>query len=442
MNTKSLLLIVFIFYKIQLFSQVQINYPSIDKLSYEQYLNKDWKSLIKTGKMSLKKGIDFYYLQVRMGIAYYDLKKYPKAVKHFENAYKQNPDDEVIQEYLYFSYLFSGRYNDARVIASKFNRVLKGKLKISAEHPAISAVYIETKHDINEDYLYTPQSGENINQSVVTDQSYYNFSLEHLAGNRVTIFHGYSNVKITNEIADTDPYLPPLYKEIISQNEYYFSLKVNIATGFNLTGGFHFLNSKYYAPDPNPVTVGRWNTTTNALYNYSINSYAASLNLSKHFSNFNIVGGVSVSNLNSNFQFQPQLSLKLFPFGNSRFYTNSNAALIIENELNTQTINPVVKQSIGIYFTKYSMIEPSVTIGNMKNYTDYNAYIANNDINLTKRKYEILVNLGFSKGIFNVFLKYQYNIKENYFEINDVAQSKEYVNQSITGGIKWYFKKY
>ena len=437
-----IILLLFFLISFSAVAQEKMSAPSVDNITYEQYLKKDWKALIKTGKESLKYDIDFYYLQVRMGIAYYELKRYPKAIKYFENAYSQNKSDELIQEYLYFSYVFSGRYEDARVLAGKFKRLLKEKLSISAEHPFISAFYLETKHDINEEYKYIPQENEIVNQIAVLDQSYYNISLEHLIGDKVSIFHGYSNVGITNLITDNDIELPPVYEENIAQNEYYFSLKAQIARGMNLSGGFHFLHTKYYAPDPDPFSAGRWGGMSNALYNYNENSFVGSLNLSKHFSIFKITAGASVANMNLNFQFQPELTLRLYPLGNSILYTDSKVIYIIENTDSTQTKNPVFRQSIGINFMKYSWFEPAVTIGNMNNYTSFNAFIANNDVDVIKQKYEALLNFGFSKGKFNVFLKYQYNIKENTYEINDFETKKEYVNQSITGGIKWYFKKY
>ncbi|MCF6365583.1 MAG: hypothetical protein L3J35_05210 [Bacteroidales bacterium] len=433
------IILLLIFFSSYGTAQEIINYPETDKKTYNQYLNKDWAGLIKTGKKSLKYDIDFYYLQVRMGIAYYELKKYPKAVKYFENAYKQNKTDELIQEYLYFSYIFTGRYEDARVLGGTFKRELKKKLSISAEHPFISALYLDTKHDINEDYKYIPDLTESLSQKVITDQSYYNVSLEHLIGDKITVFHGYSNIGITNIIYDNNISLPPVYEEKIRQNEYYVSIKAQIAKGLNLSGGLHYLNTNYFAP--NPLSSGRMRGYL-PLYNYSGNSFAAAINISKHFSLLRIAAGTSFANMNNKIQIQPELSIKVYPFGNSKIYTESKVIHLIENDWLTITHNPVYKQSLGINFLKYSWFIPSFTYGNMKNFTEYNAFIANNDVDLTKQKYEALLNIGFKKGTFNILFKYQYNIKENEFEVNNTEQFKEYVNQSITVGIKWYFKKY
>ena len=420
-------------------AQEIINYPNVDTKTYEQYLNKDWKNLVKTGKQSLKKNIDFYYLQVRMGIAYYELRKYPKAVKYFKNAHKQKPNDELIQEYLYYSYLFSGRYADARVLAGSFNINLKRKIKIKAEHTFINAIYFDTKHDINDDYQQHPDLGETIKQIVVANQSYYNISLEHLVGNKITIFHGYSNINIVNHIADNNLNLPPLYEENVYQNEYYFSLNAQIANGFNLSGGAHLLNTRYFAPDPNASFGGRRGSAY-PLYNYSENSFATSLYLSKFFNVYKITAGVSVANMNSSLQIQPEINLCIYPLGNSKLYTDSKAIYLMNFDNNSQINSPIFRQSIGINFLKYSWFEPSFTYGNMKNYTSYNAFIANNDLDMIKQKYEVLLNIGLAKGRINLFFKYQYNIKENIYEINNVENYANYVNQSITGGLKLYFK--
>ncbi len=277
---KTFLIFVFIYLSLTSVAQESINYPSIDKKTYQQYLNKDWKDLIKTGKNSLKNNIDFYYLQVRMGIAYYELKKYANAVKYFEKAYLTNKNDELIQEYLYFSYIFIGRYEDARVLSDKFKRNLKEKLKISAENPFIKALYLETKFDFNDDYKQLPQFGELIDQTSVLNKSYYNISLQHDIGSKTSIFHGYSNIGITNLIITDELVDVKTYEEKVFQNEYYFSLKYQIAKGTNISGGFHYLRTNYKASIPSSTSSGRWgNNSDISLYNYSENSFAASFNI-------------------------------------------------------------------------------------------------------------------------------------------------------------------
>ncbi|NOZ35905.1 MAG: hypothetical protein GXO80_11480 [Chlorobi bacterium] len=432
--------IIFIFFVSLSFAQNTLTFPAIDKKTYKQYSDKNWNELIKTGKQSLKKGIDFYYLQYRMGIAYYEQKQYAQSVKYFENVYSKTPDDELIQEYLYYAYLLSGRIDDAKLLSKSFDNSVIEKLHIETEYPFIRALYIATKHDINEDYNYIPKNTELINQKTVTSKSWYNISLEHSIGKRVTVFHGYSHLEINSTVKDTDSDLPSEYTEHLTQNEYYISLKYHLSKGLNLTGGFHFLHSEYFAPNP-IQTFGR-RQFTSALYYYPENSITGSLKLDKSFSVFNVSAESSISNINKKLQIQPALSLRIYPFGNNKFYSETKGIYLSEKDNSNFTYNPIIKQSFGFTFLKYSFFSPSVTYGNLINYTSYNAFIVNNDIDKTKFRLESYLNIGFAEGRFNIFLNYQYNVKENTFTVNGVDSYKQYINQSITGGIKWYFKKY
>ena len=65
-----------------------------------------------------------------MGIAYYELKNYRKAIPLFEKIIKQTPEDITAIEYLYYSYLLSGRKEDARILTLKFNSEMRDKLNV------------------------------------------------------------------------------------------------------------------------------------------------------------------------------------------------------------------------------------------------------------------------------------------------------------------------
>ncbi|NPA68236.1 MAG: tetratricopeptide repeat protein [Chlorobi bacterium] len=434
-------LISIILITVSLLSEAQNNFSvsDIDALTYKQYMQKDWKNLIKTGKRAKRKGIDFYYLQYRTGIAYYELKKYAEAVKYFEKIHSENPEDETILEYLYYSYLFSGRIEDARLTATYFSRKAKERLNIETEYPFIKALYFSTIQNVNDDYGHIPETDETVEQKTVLNESWYNISAEHYIGDRLTVFHGYSRLQMSNDIKDTNPDLPEEYLEDINQNEYYLSLKYHAGKGFNITGAFHYLNTLYYSPVY--ITIGR-RTSLTYLYYFRENSVAGFLKFDKSFSIFNAAVESSVSDLNGKFQIQPALSLKIYPFANTKFYSETKGIYHIEDDNGTKRYSPVIKQTLGINFLKYSLLNISATYGDLLNYTEYNAFITNNDLDLTKLKAEIYLNFGLSKGRFNIFLNYQYNQKENTYLINDNEITEDYTNHIIAGGIKWYFSKY
>ncbi|MBN2664348.1 MAG: tetratricopeptide repeat protein [Bacteroidales bacterium] len=121
--------ILLIIISLNLYSQ-ELNYFYVDSASYSMYLNSDWKGLIKLGKKSMRNGIDFYYLKLRLGQAYFEQAKYLKAIPYFEDAYKINPDYEFTQKYLYYSYLYSGMKNQSLRVYSDFSPNVKHNIKI------------------------------------------------------------------------------------------------------------------------------------------------------------------------------------------------------------------------------------------------------------------------------------------------------------------------
>ena len=107
--------------------QVVMNFSSLDKQTYELYLDKNWKGLVSLGKNGLENGFDYFYLRMRIGIAYYELANYHQAISHFRKALVFNSKDQFANEYLYYSYLFSGSNADAINLSEKFTPKLKRK---------------------------------------------------------------------------------------------------------------------------------------------------------------------------------------------------------------------------------------------------------------------------------------------------------------------------
>ena len=98
-------------------AQQKLSYTDVDKRSYELFLEKDWNELIRLSKESVGQGINFFYLQARTGIAYYNLKKYRTAADWFLMAWENDKSFEWLQEYLYYSLLLGGRAGEAEKTA-------------------------------------------------------------------------------------------------------------------------------------------------------------------------------------------------------------------------------------------------------------------------------------------------------------------------------------
>ena len=60
-------------------AQEGITYRQADSATYASYLAGDWQALINSGKQALDEDIDYFYLRLRMAIAYYYKGEHDKA---------------------------------------------------------------------------------------------------------------------------------------------------------------------------------------------------------------------------------------------------------------------------------------------------------------------------------------------------------------------------
>ena len=108
----------------------EMNYTYADSLSYQLYLRNASDSLEQLTNSAGKNGIDFYYLQLRTGVLFYNKRMYQKAEKYFEQCLTFDSSDPVALEYLYYCYIYNGKPLQAENLAGNFPSSLKTKLNI------------------------------------------------------------------------------------------------------------------------------------------------------------------------------------------------------------------------------------------------------------------------------------------------------------------------
>jgi tetratricopeptide (TPR) repeat protein len=135
------------------------DFVSVDKETYKLYLDKQWDELIRAGRLGLKQDNDYYYLRMRIGIAFYEKKNYKASQIHFRRALELNEGDPVASEYLYFAYLLAGQTQQAEVLAKDFTPYLEEKVNIAADKFAdiFSVEYLYNFND-TEDILSNPEN--------------------------------------------------------------------------------------------------------------------------------------------------------------------------------------------------------------------------------------------------------------------------------------------
>jgi hypothetical protein len=91
----------------------QNDFRTLDRKTYDYFLRGDYKNLKRTADTLHLLGIDYYYLRERLGLTGYIKQDYPNAVRDLSRAIEFNSLDTISREYIYNSYIFSGRKADA-----------------------------------------------------------------------------------------------------------------------------------------------------------------------------------------------------------------------------------------------------------------------------------------------------------------------------------------
>ncbi len=425
-------------------AQNEVNFKDVDSLTYKYYENLKWDSLIIIGKEGLKNDIDYFYLRMRLGIAYYEKQKYRKAAIHFKKAIKFNSIDDLAMEYLYFSYLFSGQSAEARSLTKKFSEELSQKLKTNVSR-LIDEIYFEGGPSIGKNPVIGEEGNQHAmppdillrEQELTNDVRYFALGLKHQLSKNIYIFHSVSTIDIgkTQNLEFYEGNLLNDYR--IFQRQYYFSGGLYLGNGFSLKPAAHFINVNYdkliYDFDIN---------NANKLFlkqeNIIMNDFALSLSLSKNVSVFNFDLNGVIANINNSRQWQLAFSTTVFPLNNLNLYFNGTAT-VHNNDLNQ---NLIWEPMAGGKLTPKLWLDGFITIGNLYNYTEKNAYLVYNitDAIISRKglslKYVLNDYITFS-------LHYQNLTKKNMFNVINtnnklvIEERNNFINHTIIGGIKW-----
>ena len=281
-------------------SQNNVDFLTIDSKMNLHYSAGNWDSVIYYGNLGIANNIDYFNLRKYTGEAYYYKQNYVKAAGEFVKANSFNSADEKTQEFLYYSYLFSGKEADAKLYGAGMTDVAKEKVGLKKNF-SVNNIYFESgpvlsnnlikNNDISNSWkndssrkidltgnIFYAHAGLNINinkrisiyagASYVTDekQSIFKFTEHTLAGRIIYV----------RDTVITHPGFPPFtshdtiyeHRQIIKsidsllkvnynqkQIEYYLKGNLHLAKGLDIIPFFHLLNvrtSSYYFRN-NPI---------------------------------------------------------------------------------------------------------------------------------------------------------------------------------------------
>ena len=428
------------------FGQETISFRFADSLTYSQYVEKSWADLIRTGREAIRSGHDYYYMRMRIGIAFYERHNYAMSAHHFRKALEMNANDQIALEYLFYSHLFSGRRLQAWSLTQSFypqnrERIIK-ESRIRRNTLSLESFYSDpnTGQIINDPgaWFKNPEPGSQI----VTDFFLNNsVSASHIAGRHVNYYHSFTNLLKDNYLHYFDgTYYSGLYPQRVIQNQYYGAFSFFTSSGWIFTPSFHIVTASY------PLIYFSTQGMNPVLKQYYSRSYGGftGLSISKSFGYLATGIEAGYTGFYRISRMQGTFSAMLYPLGNSRFYMGGKISVIKSPEENFRESGLVKGLYAGFSIAGRVWIELSGLSGDMAYYADNNGLYIYNTSDVLKTRLLSRIIVPFNKIGLTLFAGAGiYSYSSDFIPADgDISVSLNNINyksKSYTGGLSWNF---
>jgi len=447
-----IILLLFVLLTASVSAQVDEKTKKIDSTTYNLYILAKWSDLIDAGTAALDEGIDFYFLRMRIGIAYYNRKNYMSAIGHFEQALEYSPREPAALEYLYWSYIFSGREKEARVLASGMTDELRKTIG-AGRNNFVGGFYTEVGITFTGDSKNTrgnPGSDTTIysGQKSGGKSAYFSFNLELSPWKRMTVFLGYNYLDITSDkYFGSTGNSQESFKVSTKQNEYYLNTGIYAGAGFIVNGIFHYLNINVgdVSADANAVNSNTVFKKTST----SLNNYVGMISIGKSAGCFNLTLGSSYSNLNKAKQIQNNFTVVYYPLGNLDLYSVSDFVVHSEKQdpagksSSKFLTRGIVNQKIGFKVLDRLWLEAFYMFGNAVNYHENNAFVVFNSSDIMSDRFGVNLISPVSSNIMLSlrYQQYKQDVPELVYGTQTLSANnfKSYTFHKLIGTLKWTF---
>lgn len=424
----------------------QLNFLQVDTLTYNQYLREEWPQLIESGKTALENDINYYYLQMRIAYAYFSLEKYRQAIAYYNNALDFSSSDPLASEYLYYSYLYSGRVNDALAMTTRLTNEQRQVMGIDMLKKFVSfglshAWSTSDASMLQDAVLAGTSSSEDGVQKASIGVNAPKLELSHRFGKRVILNHSASMIfknELSYAVVNSVGYLSP--EQAIRQFEYGIDADILLAEGLILSPGIGFISTSIpvYLETSYGVSAGRDRTSVGEV---TLRNWVEKIYLEKQFTFLDI--GLSYVHNNFNLTSTQQLGLHttIYPMANLNLYFTLDAYGQILRSNGLQKTAFIAKPLLGFRVHKNLWLELSGTLPEQFNFYDVRNAIAFNNIEKTAGTLEAYAIIPMYRKNAKLFFGYQYrNTNSYFFPENNLLEPYNklmYNNHLITGGIKW-----
>lgn len=425
-------------------SQQKLNFPEVDKTSYELFQKEKWKELIDYADISREQGIDFFYLKIRTAIAFYNLKRYRIAADWFLQAWENDQSFDWLQEYLYYSLVFGGRASEASKIAGSF--LPEVQEKIDFKRNKTLRVALEAGYCFNPDFeeLTTlphdqeAGTGENYGEAFYLKNYHFeSFDLNHRISPGLTLNHNFTYIGVNRE-------------ERVDWGTAHQSYPINI-NQFQYFLNPHFIIGKkiYVSPSASVIwgnyemILGRLSNNQSKTFNSWYTTYSDfifSTAFWSHIGNFSPGAEAALANINNAGFSQLSAWITWYPFSNTSFYLTPRLYFKgdTENSLSYNTLGISGGLQLG-----FAHLYGTYLNGKMENFIESGGYVVANFPGKSKNKFSVSIYLPTGKKYQFVLRFISQDITENYRVYTNAIKSSElqynYVQNTITAGISWNF---
>jgi hypothetical protein len=425
-------------------AQEKMTIVEVDQKTFQLFQEKKWSELIQYSDEARKQGIDFFYLQVRTGIAWYNQGKYRNAASRFLKAYETDQSFDWLQEYVYYSLIFSGRELEAYKYFPSFSTAEQAKIGIRKN--ALTHLGYEFGYSSNPDFesLKTrdfsteTNLGEDYGEGYfLKDYSFNSLDVSHRLGQNLTINHNLTYYSANREaIVDWGGQTSSPIK--INQFNYYINpvwiigKKLNISPSLNLIFG----KGDLYAGGLTVNSEKKY-TLSKSTYNDAVFSTAAW----SDFGNFSPGLEVNAASINDSKFIQLSSWISWYPLSNSKLYITPKVyykGVSGGKGFGWNALSISGGARLGKVF-----VSGQYLFGDMENFIEADGYLISNFAGTSDRK--IMGSLYFPTGKkYQFFMRYiSQNITEKYQVytggFKSTSMDYNYIKQTITAGISWNF---
>jgi hypothetical protein len=437
------LIVLFITFLLAVQAQQKLNYPEVDKVSYELFLQGKWGELIDYAKEARRQDIDFFYLQARTGIAYYNLKKYRIASEWFLKAWKNDQSFEWLQEYLYYSLLWGGRASEAYKIAGSFSPGMQDKIGFSEKK--ITRIGLEFGYTFNPDFESLTETSHGQQADVGEDygEAYYlknyhfeTFDLSHRISPGISVNHNLTYVGLNRE-QRIDWGSANSFPMKTNQFQYYLNLQFVLGKKLYVSPSLSTIWGNY------DLFLGGFSGNQMKMFynsSYRFSDFVFSTSVWSHFGSFSPGAEINLANItNQNFT---QLSawLTVYPLSNLNFYFTPRIYIKSNTEkgfrFNTFGISGGAQLGPVHFYGQYLN-------GEMENFIEPGGYVVSNFPGVSEQKFSGSLYFPAGKKYQFVLRYLNQDVTETYKVYTDLVESNSlkynYMKHTLTAGISWNF---